>query len=532
MSPKNSLLTAGLTALGLFGYAPLGVADPTPPTPSGNPASVAPNPSHAVLLLTNGRLLEGVLSESDDTYFVHTKTGKMPMPKQRVEKVGRNIREIYEYMRERLPERDPDEQMRLAQWCLPRGMKTEAVEHLNQVLALSPNHPHAQAMLDQIAGAEERALRRDPDVTQARAEVVEDHPDGLDAATVGRAQRALGISTLPQIPGLPKAMAVKRAGEFARFVDPLLQQRCAKCHDEQYDGTFQLIRYKTRGDHTAEARNTNLDAVLALIDMENPAKSELLSSTLRVHGKGNHARPIFRGANDPEYKILATWVGRLRMTPTTEVAAQPSRFGASPPASSEGDTFAAARNRSVPLPPLSPTPGPAPAPRPAGQLDPAVPASMPPAMAPPSNAAENNNPISPPDLVDSGVIPSNVRVTKHEGTMQHPTVPPGSAFPTPFSVTGVPPKANAAPEAALPPLPSPGAAPGVPAGAGVGTVPGAVPVAAPARAPAPAAAPVAQGLPPADDLPPAAAATGTSRKPLKIDPAKLEKALMNRYAPQ
>ena len=38
--------------------------------------------------------------------------------------------------------------------------------------------------------------------------------------------------------------------------------------------------------------------------MENPAKSELLSSTLRVHGNGANARPIFRGANDQQYRIL------------------------------------------------------------------------------------------------------------------------------------------------------------------------------------------------------------------------------------
>ena len=170
-------------------------------------------------------------------------------------------------------------------------------------------------MLDKIGGAEERESHRDPAVTQAKAEMADNRPEGLDSALVGRAQRGLGISGLPQIPGLPTALAVKRANEFSRYVDPVLQVRCAKCHNEQFDGIVPAVRYKAKADRTAEARRANLDAVLALIDMENPAKSELLSSTLRVHGNGNNPRPIFRGSNDPEYRILSTWVNSLRRRP-------------------------------------------------------------------------------------------------------------------------------------------------------------------------------------------------------------------------
>ncbi|WP_406694543.1 hypothetical protein V5E97_26085 [Singulisphaera sp. Ch08] len=273
MSPKNSLLTAGLTVLGLFGFAPPGVADPAPPAPSGPQASVAPTPSHAVLLLKNGRLCQGNLSEGGTQYFIHTKSGTQPIPKRDVEKRGNSVEEIYQYLLERLPARDPDEHMKLALWCLTQGMTPEATAQLREVVTLSPNHSRALSMLDKIGGAKERATHRDPDVTQAKAEMVNDRPESLDSAMLGRAQRELGISAFPQIPGLPKALAVRRANEFSRFVDPVLQLRCAKCHNEQFDGSFQLIRYKVKADRTTEAQRANLDAVLGLIDMENPAKA-------------------------------------------------------------------------------------------------------------------------------------------------------------------------------------------------------------------------------------------------------------------
>src|SRR5689334_349284 len=122
MSPKNSLLNAGLTALGLFALAPAGVAGP-PPVPAPGPEStVAPSPEPTVLLLTNGHLQQGKISDGGSVYLLHTRGGTIPIDKRRVEATGRTVADIYEYKRGRLPERDPDEHMKLAQWCLMQRM--------------------------------------------------------------------------------------------------------------------------------------------------------------------------------------------------------------------------------------------------------------------------------------------------------------------------------------------------------------------------------------------------------------------------
>ena len=131
----------------------------------------------------------------------------------------------------------------------------------------------------------------------------------------------MGITGLPVIFDLPPAMAVRRAEQFKKYVHPVLQAYCAKCHNADYDGKFQLVPVKTTKQRTPDALRANLDATLRLIDPEYPAKSDLLSSTLRPHGIGGKARPIFSGSNDRAYQILAAWVTSLRPSTGSEPSA-------------------------------------------------------------------------------------------------------------------------------------------------------------------------------------------------------------------
>jgi hypothetical protein len=399
-----------------------------------------------------------MVSDGGTVYLLHTKFGKSQIPKRDVEKAGRSTEEIYQYRVGRLPDRDPDEHMKLALWCLTERMTAQAKTQLQAVLALSPKNPRALGMLDKIEKSEDRAAIRDPGVMQTKSEAAEGRPEALDRAVLGGARRELGISTLPQIPGLPAALAVKRAGEFSRYVDPVVQLRCARCHNEQFAGSFRLVQYKNRHDQTPDARRANLDAVLGLVDRENPAKSEFLSSTLRLHGTGSGARPIFRGSNDPEYQILSAWVNSLRSARPAQDA-QAARFSAPEASPAGGEGFATQRGQ-VPLP-LTPTP-----------------------------------PV-PPGHTFPGMVAGS-----------QPYAPPDPDFPAPYLLGGPKPKPATDPAAAS-------VSPAVPAAGGVNP---------PLPGPPQAGQAVASGAPDA-------AAAKAKRKPVKVDPALLERALMNRYTP-
>ena len=106
--------------------------------------------------------------------------------------------------------------------------------------------------------------------------------------------------------------------------------------------SFNLSRSRAAADLTVEAVRANLDATLRLIDQENPSKSELLTSTLRAHGRGPRPRAIFPGSNDLTYRILATWVQSLHSPKT---GAEANRLQAGQP--DDGERFAAGRDRTA-----------------------------------------------------------------------------------------------------------------------------------------------------------------------------------------
>ncbi len=252
-----------------------------------------------------------------------------------MEETFESIAAVYRYKRARFPDDDPDEHLKLARWCLGQNMTTEAMAELKTVLAVSPGTREAKAMLNnlEVNAARAQAPRVDPALVQTGGEATmsapgrgESRPSEIDASAVRRAVRDLGVPQTPVIFDLPAAVAVKRADQFFRDVHPVLQAACARCHNEQHTGTFQLVEVKSRRGLSGDVLRANLDATLRLVDADNPARSALLSSALVPHGKGPSPRPIFRGSNDPRYQILAAWVNSLQVKPPVADGVVPARF--------------------------------------------------------------------------------------------------------------------------------------------------------------------------------------------------------------
>jgi hypothetical protein len=350
MSTNHRILVLiGLTVVGSLGWAARdnAGADEPPAPGSTRPISTALSPQRErFLLLTDGQIISGVVTEEESLYVLTKRVGVLRFPKKRVEGAFDSILDAYEFKLAQLPERDSDERFKLARWCLNVKLTAQAKEQLTKVLELNSRNRQAQLMLLSI---DQQAVRiaqrqRDPEVRQTGAEsMIEERPAALGSAFIQGAQREMGISSLPVIFDLPRPLAVKRAQEFDRRVHPLLQALCAKCHNGDYDGPFQLVPIKTRADRTPEAYRANLDVTLQFIDKENPSKSELLSSTLRPHGYGPNKRPIFPGSNDQAYQVLATWVNNLR--PSGKVVSDMNRNASSRTGTNDGETFAADRDR-------------------------------------------------------------------------------------------------------------------------------------------------------------------------------------------
>src|SRR5262249_25318829 len=190
-----------------------------------------------------------------------------------------SILAAYHHKLDRLPERDPGERLKLAQWCLNLRLTAEAKDQLSKVLELSPGHGPAQAMIAKINRSNSATAGRtvDPDVQRTRVpRGDDDRPEPLDSAVMKPAHRGIAISELPAIFDLPQPLAIRRADEFTRVIHPMLQSKCARCHNGNYRGEFQLVPVSSRRDQTPDALRANLEATLRLIDPLNPSRSELL----------------------------------------------------------------------------------------------------------------------------------------------------------------------------------------------------------------------------------------------------------------
>ena len=305
------------------------------------------------VLLIDGKLIPGIVTETESEYWIEQRVGTMRFPKKRVEGSFDSIREAYEYRLSQLPEGDSEERMKLALWCLHLKLTDEAGQLLKSVVELNPKNEQAKAMLQCQSSKRQQDLpvaENDP----ARFAVTRQFARPKQRPTTGgnlstrlcctlRSAHGLGVKDLPVIFDLPLPLAIKRTQEFNRIVHPVLQQYCSKCHDGQFTGKFQLVPIRGRADRTADALRANLVATLGLIDPMNPSRSVLLSSTLRPHGPGTKPRPIFLGSNDPAYKILAEWANRLAPPKQGDEVA---RREAGRDLNESDEVFAVDRNRS------------------------------------------------------------------------------------------------------------------------------------------------------------------------------------------
>lgn len=345
MSTQYRPLIVGLVSPGLFWLAASAAQGQGSPSPQGRPSNPAPASSatYSVLLMSNGRVVRGEIVDdpAGGVYRLKTTGGQVPYPRSSVKRAGQSIEELYRYQVEALPVGDVDERIKLVRWCLTEKLVDRAREQLAEVLRLCPDDAQAKLMAASLdADAENRG--RDNDVRRTSVEVPQgEAPATLPPGLANAVPKHFG-NALPEIFDLPPALAVRRASEFAEYVQPVLQNKCTTCHNEKYEGEFQLVTIRSVKDRrNPDIARANLDAVLRLVNPDDPTRSDILAAGLVPHGpkKG----PIFTGANDRQYQILAAWVKSVRpKAPAGGSRGTPfgnegvSRAGYAPPEAADG----------------------------------------------------------------------------------------------------------------------------------------------------------------------------------------------------
>ncbi len=99
LTSRSTFLIVALSTLGLAGWTVGNDTqdDPAIPAPAAAAArqgGAAQDRQPVIVLLHDGRIVKGVLSEEDGTYVVTQPIGVMRFPKKRVEKVFASVQEV------------------------------------------------------------------------------------------------------------------------------------------------------------------------------------------------------------------------------------------------------------------------------------------------------------------------------------------------------------------------------------------------------------------------------------------------------
>ncbi len=283
--------SAHIAAVLLSIFAPLLAAEVPEP-------AIAPGAGdQGVLVLRNGQVLQGRITQSNGMYVVDLSDGRLRVRAAEVEMVCRDLEEGYRKKRATIQPGNVHHHLELAQWCLQHDLLRAAAAELADAAAIEPDHPMLGALQYRLKMA--LAPPAAPDAKSARR--VAPSNDDLDRM----------VQSLPH-------GAVE---DFTQAVQPVLMNNCATggCHGPQSDTSFRLFRVATGKWASRRITQRNLYAVLPFIDRNNPADSRLLTAAAGPHGTVKHA--IFDEHQAGQYQRLVGWACELAQQPHFEMPA-------------------------------------------------------------------------------------------------------------------------------------------------------------------------------------------------------------------
>ncbi|MCO6454453.1 MAG: hypothetical protein J5I93_03975 [Pirellulaceae bacterium] len=295
-------------------------------------AQPAFSPQSGVLVLRNGRVLQGQVTRAGDRYLVAVGPhDEVTLPASAVEFFCQDMQQAYLLKREAVRPTAIADLLALAEWCLAHELFPQAAEQLLRAGAVDGQNPRLAVLERRLQVALQQPA--DPLAPAARPG---------PAPSTGELQ-----AQLTQLPPL----AVEA---FTVQVQPLLLNRCAagRCHGGQGSADFQLVQPAWGLRLPAPMTQQNLFETLKQVDRNSPADSPLLLSAARPHA--DLATPVFGERDRDKLRLLEAWVQSLRRSaasPTTpELAAAGERGALGEKEAASQDVAAGERRAATSLP--------------------------------------------------------------------------------------------------------------------------------------------------------------------------------------
>ncbi len=239
-----------------------------------------------VLILENGRTLEGDIDREGDQYRVRRSVGETWVSGDKALRLCENLEEAYEYLRKQANLRDPDERVRLARWCQQHGLRAQALTEITAAVELQPKN------------SELRRWRQN--LQRAVADANDSHRTLPDGSEVN--------GTSDSVPSVD--LTAETVSHFITKVQPILMNTCANCHASGHGGAFKLIRAYDSGLGSRRVSQQNLAAVVGQINKnDNWQASPLLIKAVSVHGETG--QPPLKSRKTKAFQTMEEWVRQV-----------------------------------------------------------------------------------------------------------------------------------------------------------------------------------------------------------------------------
>jgi hypothetical protein len=305
----------------------LGVTGLRAQSPTANPVK------GRVLVLENGRTVTGDIEQDGDRYRIKRLTGETSVPVTGVLRLCGSLEEALDYLRSRTNLLDPDERLKLANWCGHHSLRDQQIAEVEAAMKMRPEDARIarlhRGLIESKRRAEAPAPPPTPEPTYPRVEV--------------------GLETL---------------STFVSKVQPIMMNACSKCHNPGRNSSFQLRHPNAPGLTDRRAIDANLAALAGLVDVNRPLASQLLTKAVTIHAPGMIAPPLNAKTHATAIKTLENWVNHLVATSPSlrpsPAASALANSGNSPPAGVFATNPAATAVApmpvaSAPVPPAPPT---------------------------------------------------------------------------------------------------------------------------------------------------------------------------------
>ncbi len=187
-----------------------------------------------VLVLENEQTLTGDIEKVGDQYHVRRLIGETSVPADHVLHLCANMQDAYAFVRGQANLTDPDERLRLAEWCRVNGLHEQGIAEVKAAVELRPDHAPSRRLLSYLQEYIPSAA-----AAAGHEETAADAP----TASIDLTEEALG--------------------QFANKVQPILMNACANCHASGHGGAFKLTRTYDSAVLNRKTLQQNLAEVLA-----------------------------------------------------------------------------------------------------------------------------------------------------------------------------------------------------------------------------------------------------------------------------